>query len=106
MKRTKIAAGSLKAAGESVRNGDADGEKKEGKDEIGGTGELAVRNFEDLAVRRHPAVEIVAPGGFYDFSAKYEKGKTQYLCPAPLSAAVTKESAGLSGRVTGLTEVV
>ena len=38
-----------------------------------------------------PAVEIVAPGGFYDFSAKYEKGKTQYLCPAPLPAAVTKE---------------
>lgn len=38
-----------------------------------------------------PAVEIVAPGGFYDFSAKYEKGKTQYLCPAPLSAPVTKE---------------
>ncbi len=47
--------------------------------------------------RRHaaplvlPAVEIVAPGGFYDFAAKYEKGKTQYLCPAPLSAAVTRE---------------
>jgi D-alanine-D-alanine ligase len=38
-----------------------------------------------------PAVEIVAPGGFYDFSAKYEKGKTQYLCPAPLSAAMTKQ---------------
>lgn len=38
-----------------------------------------------------PAVEIVAPGGFYDFAAKYEKGKTQYLCPAPLSAAVTKQ---------------
>lgn len=38
-----------------------------------------------------PAVEIVAPGGFYDFSAKYEKGKTQYLCPAPLSAAITKQ---------------
>lgn len=37
-----------------------------------------------------PAVEIVAPGGFYDFSAKYEKGKTRYLCPAPLSSAVTK----------------
>jgi len=36
-------------------------------------------------------VEIVAPGGFYDFAAKYEKGKTQYLCPAPLSAAVTKQ---------------
>jgi D-alanine-D-alanine ligase len=38
-----------------------------------------------------PAVEIVAPNGFYDFSAKYEKGKTQYLCPAPLSAALTKQ---------------
>ena len=38
-----------------------------------------------------PAVEIVAPGGFYDFSAKYEKGKTQYLCPAPLDAAVSRQ---------------
>jgi len=38
-----------------------------------------------------PAVEIVAPGGFYDFSAKYEKGKTRYLCPAPLAASVTKQ---------------
>ncbi|MDE3118491.1 MAG: D-alanine--D-alanine ligase [Nitrospirota bacterium] len=31
-----------------------------------------------------PAVEIVAPGGFYDYAAKYTKGRTQYLCPAPL----------------------
>ena len=38
-----------------------------------------------------PAVEIVAPGGFYDFAAKYEKGKTQYLCPAPLKASVTRQ---------------
>ena len=38
-----------------------------------------------------PAVEIVAPGGFYDFSAKYESGKTQYLCPAPLTASVTRQ---------------
>lgn len=38
-----------------------------------------------------PAVEIVAPDGFYDFSAKYEKGKTRYLCPAPLTGSVTKE---------------
>lgn len=37
-----------------------------------------------------PAVEIVAPGGFYDFSAKYQKGRTQYLCPAPLSAKVAR----------------
>ncbi|WP_455377679.1 D-alanine--D-alanine ligase family protein [Petrachloros mirabilis] len=45
-----------------------------------------------------PAVEIIAPGGFYDFSAKYEKGKTQYLCPAPLSSAVTKEIRSLAHR--------
>jgi D-alanine-D-alanine ligase len=38
-----------------------------------------------------PAVEIIAPGGFYDFSAKYGKGKTRYLCPAPLSVSVTKQ---------------
>ena len=38
-----------------------------------------------------PAVEIVAPGGFYDFAAKYEKKTTQYLCPAPLAAAVTRQ---------------
>lgn len=38
-----------------------------------------------------PAVEIVAPTGFYDFSAKYQsKGKTQYLCPAPISAKVAR----------------
>ena len=45
-----------------------------------------------------PAVEIVAPGGFYDFSAKYEKGKTQYLCPAPLAARVTKQIRSLALR--------
>lgn len=45
-----------------------------------------------------PAVEIVAPGGFYDYAAKYEKGKTRYLCPAPLPAAVTKEIRALALR--------
>lgn len=35
-----------------------------------------------------PPVEIVAPQGFYDFSAKYQKGRTRYLCPAPLPAPV------------------
>ncbi len=43
------------------------------------------------AVTGLPAVEIVAPDGFYDFSAKYEKGRTQYLCPAPLPAALTRQ---------------
>jgi len=37
-----------------------------------------------------PAVEIVAPNGFYDYAAKYQKGKTRYLCPAPLSANVSR----------------
>jgi D-alanine-D-alanine ligase len=45
-----------------------------------------------------PAVEIIAPGGFYDFAAKYEKGKTQYLCPAPLAAAVTRQIRALALR--------
>jgi D-alanine-D-alanine ligase len=38
-----------------------------------------------------PAVEIVAPGGFYDYAAKYQKGQTQYLCPAPLSASIIRQ---------------
>ncbi|HEY6083859.1 MAG TPA: D-alanine--D-alanine ligase [Nitrospira sp.] len=45
-----------------------------------------------------PAVEIIAPGGFYDFAAKYEKGKTQYLCPAPLAVSVTKQIHALALR--------
>jgi len=54
--------------------------------------------------RRHapplvlPAVEIIAPGGFYDFSAKYESGKTQYLCPAPLTAGMTRQVQALALR--------
>lgn len=32
-----------------------------------------------------PGVEIIVPGGFYDFTAKYGKASTRYLCPAPLS---------------------
>jgi len=38
-----------------------------------------------------PAVEIIAPGGFYDYAAKYQKGQTQYLCPAPLPAGVVRQ---------------
>ncbi|MBM4127033.1 MAG: D-alanine--D-alanine ligase [Nitrospira sp.] len=45
-----------------------------------------------------PAVEIVAPDGFYDFSAKYQKGKTQYLCPAPLPAKITRQIGELARR--------
>lgn len=45
-----------------------------------------------------PAIEIVAPDGFYDFSAKYQKGKTRYLCPAPLPPKVTHHIGQLARR--------
>lgn len=45
-----------------------------------------------------PAVEIVAPDGFYDFTAKYQKGKTRYLCPAPLPARILKRIGELGCR--------
>ena len=38
-----------------------------------------------LDARALPAVEIQAPGGFYDFDAKYKKADTHYVCPAPVS---------------------
>ncbi|MBH0209072.1 MAG: D-alanine--D-alanine ligase [Nitrospira sp.] len=45
-----------------------------------------------------PAIEIVAQKGFYDFSAKYQTGKTQYLCPAPLPAKVLRKIGDLAYR--------
>ena len=44
--------------------------------------EIAVSVLDGKAL---PTVEIVAPGGFYDYAAKYEKSETRYLCPAPLT---------------------
>ena len=35
-----------------------------------------------------PVVEIVAPGGWYDYRAKYTAGQTTYICPAKIPAAV------------------
>ena len=32
-----------------------------------------------------PAVEIQPKSGFYNYAAKYTKGQSRYLCPAPLS---------------------
>ena len=40
--------------------------------------------------RALPTIEIVAPGGFYDYAAKYTKGRCRYLCPAPLPAKVNR----------------
>jgi D-alanine-D-alanine ligase len=45
-----------------------------------------------------PPIEIVAPEGFYDFTAKYQKGRTQYLCPAPFPLKVLKQIGELAGR--------
>lgn len=45
-----------------------------------------------------PAIEIVAPEGFYDFAAKYQKGKTQYLCPAPFPTKVMQKIGDLASR--------
>ena len=43
-----------------------------------------------LAGQPLPAIEIVAPDGFYDYKAKYQKGQTHYRCPAPLPARVSR----------------
>jgi D-alanine-D-alanine ligase len=43
-----------------------------------------------------PAVEIVAPSGFYDYTAKYQRGQTRYLCPAPLSSAISRRVKALA----------
>ncbi|TKB76786.1 MAG: D-alanine--D-alanine ligase [Nitrospira sp.] len=45
-----------------------------------------------------PLVEIVVTEGFYDFDAKYQKGRTKYLCPAPMPAALTKQLQALGAR--------
>lgn len=37
-----------------------------------------------------PPLEILIPSGFYDYRAKYEKGGTSYLCPAPLPKTLSK----------------
>ncbi|MDK2742638.1 MAG: D-alanine--D-alanine ligase [Nitrospira sp. BO4] len=45
-----------------------------------------------------PPIEIVAPEGFYDFSAKYQKGRTRYLCPAPFPPKVLRRVSELASR--------
>src|SRR5690554_1363942 len=41
------------------------------------------------AARALPIVEIIAPGGNYDYEHKYISDATQYICPAELDAEVT-----------------
>ena len=43
--------------------------------------------------RAFPIIEIRAPEGNYDYQNKYFTDDTQYLCPAPLDAALTQRPA-------------
>jgi len=37
-----------------------------------------------------PAIEIIPRDGFYDYKNKYQSGKTEEICPAPLTAEETE----------------
>ncbi|MBI2441589.1 MAG: D-alanine--D-alanine ligase [Lentisphaerae bacterium] len=45
-----------------------------------------------------PVIEIRAPDNTYDYRAKYTKGLTEYLVPAPLDAEAAQRCQDLSGR--------
>lgn len=45
-----------------------------------------------------PIVEIRAPQGYYDYRAKYTKGLTEYLVPAPLDEETTRRCQELAWR--------
>ncbi len=38
-----------------------------------------------------PIIQVVPKGGFYDYTAKYTAGQTEYILPAPLSPELTAE---------------
>lgn len=48
--------------------------------------------------RSLPIVEIVAPGGNYDYEHKYLSDKTQYICPAKLDSELTERILRLAER--------
>jgi len=56
--------------------------------------ELTVGIVGDRAL---PAVEVRAPDGYYDYTAKYTAGRTEYLVPAPLTPAEAARAAELAG---------
>ena len=43
--------------------------------------------------RALPPVEIVAPGGTYDYAARYTAGRSEFYVPARLPAAIAEEAA-------------
>jgi D-alanine-D-alanine ligase len=46
-----------------------------------------------------PLVEIIPTNELYDYQCKYTKGKSQYICPAEMPAAVAEEMRQLASRV-------
>ncbi len=46
--------------------------------------------------RALPVVEIIAPGGNYDYEHKYHSDATRYICPADLDAELTQEVRALA----------
>ncbi len=48
------------------------------------------------ATKALPVIEIVAPGGNYDFENKYYSDETQYFCPAELSPELTQHIQALA----------
>ncbi|MBV7481329.1 D-alanine--D-alanine ligase [Bordetella sp. BOR01] len=50
------------------------------------------------SARALPVIEIVAPGGNYDYEHKYFSDDTQYFCPADLPDAVALQVADLAER--------
>jgi D-alanine-D-alanine ligase len=55
--------------------------------------ELTAGIFDKLPL---PLVEIKAKTGFFDFSAKYQKGATEYLVPAPITEELASQIQGLA----------
>ncbi len=51
---------------------------------------------EGESARTLPIIQIVAPGGNYDFEHKYYSDDTRYICPAPLPGHESEAIAGLA----------
>jgi D-alanine-D-alanine ligase len=43
-----------------------------------------------------PVIEVRPKSGFYNFEAKYEKGKTEYIIPAEISSAMAKKASDIA----------
>ncbi|MBI5421125.1 MAG: D-alanine--D-alanine ligase [Parcubacteria group bacterium] len=56
-------------------------------------------NAEDANLIALPPIEIVSPGTFFDYNAKYLSKKTQEICPAPIDKKVSSELCRLSKKI-------